>query len=685
MRYGSCVLICFLAMCGLMCAQNPVPFVNNPLAPASAAPGSAGFQLTVNGTGFLSASVVNWNGSARATTFISASQLQATILATDLASTQTVAVTVVNPNPGGGVSNRANFNVTLPSPSVGFTASTTNETKNCNSTVLFPQLVADFNGDGKQDVAGTVCGQGFVYVALGNGDGTFQAPIMTAIIPIFNGGMTVADFNGDGKMDIAIIDEANTVGVLLGNGDGTFQPIKNFLTGVNPASVAAADVNGDGKLDLVLVATSDNNVNVLLGNGDGTFQPHIDSPTGGVDPDTLAIGDFNRDGKLDVAVGEGNSEEVTIMFGNGDGTFTFNQDYFVNMFDLTAVDLNEDGILDLVGLGTPLSGGVSGVVLLLGNSDGTFQTPITISPAQNVGFQSFGVADLNGDGRLDIWTVGRFGENEGDSIISFLGNGDGTFQAPIGFNVTQQGFTSGPIVEGDFNNDGKPDFQDANSCLGINCTLVAIQSPVVIAPSTVAFGTTLIGIRTHPQVLVLTNAGLSAITISQIAISGSNAADFKQNNNCPPSLASGASCTIGVAFRATFEDVFETATLTVSDSGPGGGQTASISGTGTYISLSSPSLAFGSVPVGQNSTLVETLTNTSTSKTLTFSRIVIPPGPESKMFTQTNNCKPSLAPGAQCQITVTFAPTSTGLKHGKMIEDFGGDVPPMVKLTGTGT
>src|SRR5713101_147883 len=64
---------------------NPVPLINQPLVPDAIAPGGAGFTLTVNGTGFVSGSVVNWNGSARATTFVSGSQLTATVLSSDIA------------------------------------------------------------------------------------------------------------------------------------------------------------------------------------------------------------------------------------------------------------------------------------------------------------------------------------------------------------------------------------------------------------------------------------------------------------------------------------------------------------------------------------------------------------------------------------------------------------------------
>ena len=94
--------------------SNPVPFVNQPLVPATIIPGSPAFTLTVTGAGFVSGSVVDWNGSPRATTFVKSSQLTATVLATDVAVAETGTVTVVSPSPGGGVSNPVFLAVTNP-------------------------------------------------------------------------------------------------------------------------------------------------------------------------------------------------------------------------------------------------------------------------------------------------------------------------------------------------------------------------------------------------------------------------------------------------------------------------------------------------------------------------------------------------------------------------------------------
>src|ERR1700687_1696412 len=90
------ILIALSALTGAATAQNPVPLINQPLVPDAIAPGTAGFTLTVNGTGFVSGAVVNWNGSARASTFVSKSRLKATILSSDVGKPGTASVTVVN-------------------------------------------------------------------------------------------------------------------------------------------------------------------------------------------------------------------------------------------------------------------------------------------------------------------------------------------------------------------------------------------------------------------------------------------------------------------------------------------------------------------------------------------------------------------------------------------------------------
>jgi len=454
-----------------MPGTNPVPLISQPLIPDATTPGGPGLTLTVNGTGFLSGSVVNWNGRARATTFVNSSQLTAAILASDIATASTASITVVNPSPGGGTSNVVFFPITIPTSSVSFGTSD-------YATGISPSWVSvgDFNEDSKLDLAVVNNGSNSVSVLLGNGDGTFQAHVDygTGSGP---SSMAVGDFNGDRKLDLAITNGVasvgNTVSVLLGNGDGTFQPHVDYGTRLGPLSLAVGDFNVDGSLDLAVAcygpAFQTGEASILLGNGDGTFQAHVDYAAG-VNPVGVLVGDFNRDNKLDLTVLDNNYPQgVTTLLGNGDGTFQFG--FFRDGGPAgprvgVAEDLNLDGTLDLA-LASPAIPGYDGMKIQLGNGDGSFRAPVTY-PA-GTGPASLAGGDLNGDGSQDT-AVANNGSN---NVSVFIGNGNGTFQPAINYSA---GTGPSSIVVADLNADGRLDIA-VNS--DSNMVSVLLQSPPV--------------------------------------------------------------------------------------------------------------------------------------------------------------------------------------------------------------
>src|SRR5215469_14008978 len=276
--------------------------------------------------------------------------------------------------------------------------------------------IGDFNGDGNQDLAvadygdpDTSAGAG-VSILLGNGDGTFQAARK------FDAGaaassIAIADFNGDGKLDLAVTTNSGYGGVsiLIGNGDGTFQPPMTFTLSGYPECVVAGDFNGDGRPDLAVgqlfTGTPPGSplmlgtVSILLGKGDGTFQSPIENPTEFI-VNSIAVGDLNGDGVLDIAAATGletgesegvrKSEGAVVIFvGKGDGTFQSAVTYGPptrEFFSIKMADVNGDSKLDLAVAGRDYTrqflhnpevndGTVS---IFPGNGDGTFAPETTV-------------------------------------------------------------------------------------------------------------------------------------------------------------------------------------------------------------------------------------------------------------------------------------------------------------------
>jgi len=653
--------------------SNPVPLINQPLVPDAASPGGKAFVLAVNGTGFVSNSTVNWNGSPLATTFVSASQLTAQVPASDIGQPGTVSVAVVNPGPGGGTSNVVFFPV---ADSLGFSLSPATPFP----VGSYPQasVARDFNGDGKLDVVvannSSDIASNTVSVLLGKGDGTFQAQVdyATGHQPV---GVAIGDFNHDGNLDLAVANDAdNTVSILLGNGDGTFGAHKDYGTGVGPGLVAVGDFNGDGNLDLAVTCNDDTSVfvvSVLLGDGKGGFSTHVDY-TAGSWPSGIAVGDFNRDGILDFAISNAHSDTVSILLGNGDGTFQTKADYSTgfNPRAMVTGDFNGDGYLDLA-VACQFD---NAVCILLGKGDGTFPTYAEYGTGNAP--VSVDLGDFNGDGYLDL-AVANFNDS---TVTVLLGNGDGTFRTLPSF---QPGTNPDWLVIGDFNGDGRLDLAVSNNTDGT--VSIMLQDGVLSwRPRKVDFGVQLVGSRSTAHKITLSNEGNRTVNIRGVTVAGRDYRDFDEQNDCGSGIPPNGHCRISVTFRPAKLGPLAAAVRIHDDAG-GSPQLIPLRGIGATqgpnATLSTKKLTFALQLVGTTSPAQPVKLSNYGTDTLDISNISA-----SGDFSNKSDCGSSLPPGDHCTIQVSFTPTRGGHRGGTLsISDNAPGSPQKVQLQGVGT
>ena len=376
---------------------------------------------------------------------------------------------------------------------------------------------ADLDGDGNLDLWSGLAGGGAfggdqygteqANVLMGNGDGTFQS---APALPFVYTGTNVADLNQDGIRDAIGVNADFSLTPYIGTATGGFAAGTAIVTSPltvggfqvvlsNIDSLSIGDVSGDGAVDVVYIGADVNSGNrafVARGDGHGGFGTPTAIPlpslVGAGDTDSgakisnIRLADVNADGKLDLVyaytdLGLPSGTYVVgnaVQLGNGDGTFqaptlipyySGTSQVFYNSKVALIADVNADGKADLLFLAqatTPnsaISTYPAKMQVALGHGDGTFGTPtvvagpdLMVSLFYGTQYAPVALVDMNGDGKLDLVASGSSTSASPQVAVS-LGNGDGTFQAPILKTYTGQYLNGQGLAVADFDGDGKPD------------------------------------------------------------------------------------------------------------------------------------------------------------------------------------------------------------------------------------
>ena len=436
---------------------NPVPLLSA-IAPTASVVGANGLTLEVSGSQFMSGSVVQWNGSARATTFVSPTTLSATIAAGDLAVAGPVAITVVNPAPGGGASNSVAFtiNATATTPAITW-ANPAPILPGTPLTMLQLNATADVPGTFKYTPDfGAVLPVGTrpLSVHFTPDDAvnytTADASVSITVGPIVVG-TVYSDFDHDLKSDI-LWRHATQGDLWLWPMDGPARVSESFvrtLPDIDWEIRGLGDQSGDGKADILWRNKVDGRI--YLWPMDGST-PVAEFYVATVDPayDIVGTGDFDGDGKSDILWRHTTWGDVWVWLMDG-ATSQPGGKVYIDRVDPAYVvkgvgDLDADTKADIV-----WHHATTGEVWVWPMNGTTRLDQVWVGRVPDVGYQIVGVADHTGDGKADLlWHHATWGE-------AWLWEMDGVARVSETWVATVPETDYRVMATGDYDGDGMAD------------------------------------------------------------------------------------------------------------------------------------------------------------------------------------------------------------------------------------
>ncbi len=566
-------------------------------------------------------------------------------------------------------------------------------------------VIADINGDKKNDLIVSSYSSSAVWTMLGNGKGGFTAGESFATDGLPNN-LVVGDFNGDKKLDFATSNTAGEwVTVGLGNGDGTFRSSQSYgytWSGV-VSGIATADMNNDGNLDIVEAGGGTGvGITVLLGSSHGAMGVPISTAVGCGQANRgavtyVALGDVTGDGKVDVVANMNNSgggcpnNEVAVLAGLGTGKFKapvyYSTGVTVQSYAVTLADFNGDGKLDIV-----VSNADGSMSVLLNRGKGIYGAATVIPAASGTGAGNIVIGDFNKDGKLDIAIAGA-------EIYLLLGNGDGTFKPPIS---TPSPINPVAITSGDFNNDGKLDLALTSWNTGGALAIFAGNGDgTFTVGKTYDFG---------PWEACYPSGGANPYWLGAADLNQDGKLDLAiavQLTECNTEYSGENSWGAALVYTGNGDGTFnldvgpfvggyENSGIALGDFNSDGMTDLAVAGNAGWtsqdwvtimqnnvqpVSVSPLAMTFKAQTVGTSKAQTVVVTNDETTS-LAISKVALG-GADPGDFILKKGCGSNLLAGADCTLTVTFKPTTTG-KRTATVSITDGVGTQIVSLTGTG-